>query len=81
VEEVITLGGTLAWIYHILCLSTWMLALGGLDITYPNPYVIEEIKVSMEEVLAWYFGMFGHDLGPLEAKCYTSLSQRSTLDA
>jgi hypothetical protein len=60
------LGGTLELLGdHLPSLSTWTLTFGGLDITYLTLDVIEEVRVSMEEVLKWYFFTCGHDIGIL----------------
>jgi hypothetical protein len=50
-KEVVDFGGTLAWLGDQLpFLSTWMLAFGGLDVTYLAPDIIEDTRVSMEDL-------------------------------
>jgi hypothetical protein len=51
-KEVVSFRGTLAWLGDQLpSLSTWMLAFGGLDVTYLALDVIDEIGDLMEEGL------------------------------
>jgi len=55
-KEVISFGGTLARLGdHLPSLSSWTLAFGGLDVTYPTLDVIDETRDLMEEGLTWRF--------------------------